>query len=224
MNQTIEYKVGEDIISIIEGHIYDFYNGKVDFKGTSPERTVYIRTGIGGMHSINKRLMETAKNSSMVISAMDVSKISNGIITIHDSDENGEPYTQWVVPFLANVRFYIEPSFDNSPTQEQIEKGSNPKIQGFLQSSYNYTITDNLSGDVIELIANGYKEPEVPKKYYWLHWLRNSKYIGEDVIIEHPFSYIAIMNKEDGSDFFDLTNWKEITKEEYELWNKVNDL
>lgn len=57
--------------------------------------------------------------------------------------------------------------------------------------------------------------------YYWIcwEWINNiGKYIESDVFTEHPFKAIARKRKK-SKGIFVILNYKEITKEEYEMFN-----
>jgi hypothetical protein len=59
----------------------------------------------------------------------------------------GFAYTSYVIPFLANVKFVLNPAFDNLHTND-IE---NPIIDGFPLSSYSFIIfdiTDNTNDNI----------------------------------------------------------------------------
>lgn len=62
-------------------------------------------------------------------------------------------------------------------------------------------------------------------KYYWILVERETfsgKYTFDNVIKEHPFSYVrSLYNPLLQEERMTLLNWKEITKEEYELYQTV---
>ena len=62
------------------------------------------------------------------------------------------------------------------------------------------------------------------EKYYWLSFNKLNKFkasiIYDMVSTEHPFIVIKKINKEEAGEYsYSLVNYKEITKEEYELFN-----
>jgi hypothetical protein len=57
------------------------------------------------------------------------------------------------------------------------------------------------------------------QKYYWISFQRETL-IVEDVTIQHPFIKITKMRNQN-SKYGSLLNWKEITKEEYDLFNDI---
>lgn len=121
-------------LDLFKSEIFNFFNGKVEFQGPDPKRSLVVQTGMGGMRLVNEAIRREAVNSGLVINASDV-----GAITGKGMDLNfGFAYTQYVIPFLANVKFVLNPAFDNINTND-IE---NPIIDGFPLSSYNFIIFD----------------------------------------------------------------------------------
>jgi hypothetical protein len=124
-------------LELFRSEIYNFYNGRVEFQGPDPKRQLIVQTGMGGMKLVNESIKREAANSGLVIQAA----ANNGIgaITGQGMDLNfGFAYTSYVIPFLANVKFVLNPAFDNVHTND-IE---NPLIDGFPLSSYNFIIFD----------------------------------------------------------------------------------
>jgi hypothetical protein len=133
-------------LDLFRSEIYNFYNGKVEFKGPDPKRQLIVQTGMGGMRLVNEAIKKEASSAGLVINASDI-----GAITGKGMDLNfGFAYTQYVIPFLANVKFVLNPAFDNIHTND-IE---NPIIDGFPLSSYNFIIfdiTDNTNDNIFLL-------------------------------------------------------------------------
>jgi hypothetical protein len=133
-------------LDLFKSEIFNFFNGKVEFQGPDPKRSLIVQTGLGGMKLINEAIKKEAINSGLVINASEV-----GAITGKGMDLNfGFAYTQYVIPFLANVKFVLNPAFDNIHTND-IE---NPIIDGFPLSSYNFIIfdiTDNTNDNIFLL-------------------------------------------------------------------------
>jgi hypothetical protein len=136
-------------LDLFRNEIFNFYNGKVEFKGPDPKRQLIVQTGMGGMRLVNESIKKEAANSGLVIQAA----ANNGIgaITGQGMDLNfGFAFTSYVIPFLANVKFVLNPAFDNIHTND-IE---NPLIDGFPLSSYNFIIfdiTDNTNDNIFLL-------------------------------------------------------------------------
>lgn len=133
-------------LDLFRNEIYNFFNGKVEFKGPDPKREIIVQTGMGGMKMVNEAIKKESVNSGLLIQAADI-----GAITGKGMDLNfGFAYTSYVIPFLANVKFVLNPAFDNIHTND-IE---NPIIDGFPLSSYNFIvfdITDNTNDNLFLL-------------------------------------------------------------------------
>ena len=140
------YNKGSFNLDLFKSEIFNFFNGKVEFQGPDPKRALVVQTGLGGMKLVNEAIKKEAVNSGLVINAHEV-----GAITGKGMDLNfGFAYTQYVIPFLANVKFVLNPAFDNVHTND-IE---NPIIDGFPLSSYNFIIfdiTDNTNDNIFLL-------------------------------------------------------------------------
>jgi hypothetical protein len=137
-------------LDLFKSEIFNFFNGRVEFKGPDPQRKLVVQTGMGGMKLVNEAIKKEAVNSGLVLNAHEL-----GAVTGKGMDLNfGFAYTQYVIPFLANVQFVLNPAFDNVHTND-IE---NPIIDGFPLSSYNFIIfdiTDN-TNDNIYLLKLGW--------------------------------------------------------------------
>ena len=133
-------------LDLFKSEIFNFFNGKVEFKGPDPQRSLIVQTGMGGMKLVNEAIKKEAVNSGLVLNAHEL-----GAVTGKGMDLNfGFAYTSYVIPFLANVKFVLNPAFDNVHTND-IE---NPIIDGFPLSSYNFIIfdiTDNTNDNIFLL-------------------------------------------------------------------------
>ena len=133
-------------LDLFRSELYNFYAGKVDFQGPDPKRQLIVQTGMGGMRMVNEAIKREAMASGLLIQAADI-----GAITGKGMDLNfGFAYTSYVIPFLANVKFVLNPAFDNLHTND-IE---NPIIDGFPLSSYSFIIfdiTDNTNDNIFLL-------------------------------------------------------------------------
>jgi hypothetical protein len=143
------YNKGSFNLDLFKSEIFNFFNGRVEFKGPDPKRKLVVQTGMGGMRLVNEAIKKEAINSGLIINASEI-----GAITGSGMDLNfGYAYTQYVIPFLANVQFVLNPAFDNIHTND-IE---NPIIDGFPLSSYNFIIfdiTDNTNDNIFLLKLN----------------------------------------------------------------------
>jgi len=123
-------------LDMFKTELYNFYQGKVELEGPDPQRTLIVQTGIGGMKLVNDAIAKEAAGlgSNYVINAD-----ANGIVSGSGMDLGfGYAFTSYVIPFLANVRFVLNPAFDNLHTND-IE---NPLIDGRPLSSYSFIIFD----------------------------------------------------------------------------------
>lgn len=136
-------------LEMFRAELYNFYAGRIEFQGPDPKRKLVVQTGMGGMRMVNEAIKREAANSGLVIQAAS----NNGIGAIQGQGMNlgyGYAYTSYVIPFLANVEFVLNPAFDNLHTND-IE---NPQIDGFPLSSYSYIIfdvTDNTQDNIFLL-------------------------------------------------------------------------
>jgi hypothetical protein len=137
-------------LDLFKNELFNFFNGKVEFKGPDPQRKIVVQTGMGGFKLVSEAIKKEAINSGLVTNASEI-----GAITGKGMDLSfGYAYTQYIIPFLANVQFVLNPAFDNIHTND-IE---NPLIDGFALSSYNFIvfdITDN-NNDNIYLLKLGW--------------------------------------------------------------------
>lgn len=143
-------------LELFRSEIFNFYNGKVEFKGPDPGRQIIVQTGMAGMRMVNEAIKKEAFTANLgssysgLVANMDKSGV--GAITGNNAmDLNfGFAFTSYTIPFLANVKFVLNPAFDNVHTND-IE---NPIIDGFPLSSYNFIvfdITDNTNDNIFLL-------------------------------------------------------------------------
>jgi hypothetical protein len=136
-------------LELFRAELYNFYNGRVDFTGPDPQRKIVVQTGMGGMRMVNEAIKREAASQNFAIDPSDKA----GIGAIKGQGMNlgfGYAYTSYVIPFLANVEFVINPAFDNVHTND-IE---NPIIDGHPLSSYSFIIfdiTDNTNDNIYML-------------------------------------------------------------------------
>lgn len=136
-------------LEMFRAELYNFYAGRVEFTGPDPKRKIVIQTGMGGMRMVNEAIKAEAASQNFQINASE----KMGIGAIRGTGMNlgyGYAYTSYVIPFLANVEFVINPAFDNVHTND-IE---NPIIDGYPLSSYSFIIfdvTDNTQNNIFLL-------------------------------------------------------------------------
>ena len=146
------------------------YVGKVNFEGPDPQRELIVQTGIAGMQQANEAILKMAVNSGLVTNASEIGAIKGSGMDLHF----GFAYTSYVIPFLANVKFVINPAFDNVEANN-IE---NPMINGFRLSSYSYIIFDitDRGNDNIKLLQDQYNH-----ELTWMHQNGTADYMGKKV-------------------------------------------
>ena len=140
------YNKGQFNMDLFKSEIFNFYNGKVDFTGPDPKREIIIQTGRAGMEQVSQAVKREAMSSGLIINASDIGAISGSSMDLNF----GFAFTRFTIPYLANVKFVLNPAFDNIHTSD-IE---NPIIDGYPLSSYNYIIfdvTDNLNDNIFLL-------------------------------------------------------------------------
>jgi hypothetical protein len=136
-------------LEMFRAELYNFYAGRVEFTGPDPKRKIVVQTGMGGMRMVNEAIKAEAASQNFQINASE----KMGIGAIRGTGMNlgyGYAYTSYVIPFLANVEFVINPAFDNVHTND-IE---NPIIDGYPLSSYSFIIfdvTDNTQNNIFLL-------------------------------------------------------------------------
>lgn len=124
-------------IELFRAELYNFYNGRVEFTGPDPKRDIIVQTGMGGMRMVNEAIKREAAADNFIT----VNGDKSGINAVKGEGMNlgwGYAFTSYVIPFLANVRFVINPAFDNVHTNDV----ENPIIDGFPLSSYSFIIFD----------------------------------------------------------------------------------
>jgi len=136
-------------LELFRSEIFNFYNGKVEFKGPDPQRQIIVQTGMAGMKMVNEAIKKEAFNTVGAGLVANIDKSGLGAISGNNAmDLNfGFAFTSYTIPFLANVKFVLNPAFDNVHTND-IE---NPIIDGFPLSSYNFIvfdITDNTNDNI----------------------------------------------------------------------------
>jgi len=125
-------------LDMFKSELYNFYQGKVEFKGPDPQRQLVVQTGIGGMQLINKAIADEVYGSGLVQNASDIGAVKGKGMDL----DYGFAYTSFTIPFLANVKFVLNPAFDNLHTNDV----ENPLIDGRPLSSYSFIIFDITDG------------------------------------------------------------------------------
>lgn len=121
-------------LDMFESEIYNFFRGKVDFKGPDSQNKLIVQTGLAGMRMINKAIRDVVNATGMIQNVTDMGVVYGS----HMNLGYGQSFTQYKIPFLANLEFVVNPAFDNVQ-QNEIE---NPTVDGFPLSSYSFIIYD----------------------------------------------------------------------------------
>lgn len=163
------YNIGTfDLNSVLKAELFNFYNGRVDFTGPDPKRQVIVQTGMAGMQQANDAILSYAVNSGLVINGSDVGAIKGSGMDL----SFGYAYTSYTIPFLANVKFVVNPALDPVVANDV----ENPYINGFRLSSYAYIIWDvtaNGGSDNIRLLKRADDEGLV-----WFYQNGTCDYMG----------------------------------------------
>jgi hypothetical protein len=173
------YNIGTFTLNILEDQVYNFFRGRVDFVGPDPERKLVVQTGIAGMRQINNAIKTMAVNAGLVINATEVGAISN--MKLKDGQslmqsgmdlDFGYAYTSYTIPFLANLKFVVNPALDPVLAND-IE---NPWVNGYRTSSYCYIvwdITDNPEDNIFLM-----KKQTDEDDFQWFYQNGTSDYMG----------------------------------------------
>lgn len=121
-------------LDMFKAELYNFYQGRVELQGPDPKRQIIVQTGLGGMKLVNEAIKAEANASGLLVRATDIGAVSGTNMDLNF----GFAYTSYVIPFLANVKFVLNPAFDNLHTND-IE---NPLIDGHPLSSYSFVVFD----------------------------------------------------------------------------------
>lgn len=152
------YDLADFSLDMFENELFNFFNGRVTFDGPDSKRKIIVQTGLGGMKLAIKKIREIALSQGLVTNSSDI-----GAITGKSMDLNyGFSFTSYDIPFLANVKFVINPAFDNVNNND-IE---NPMINGYCLSSYSFIVNDVTDGpdDNICLLKYG---PDHAMKWFY---------------------------------------------------------
>lgn len=173
------YNIGTFTPNIIENQVYNFFRGRVDFVGPDPERKLIVQTGQAGMRQMNNAIKTMAVNSGLVINATEVGAISNMKLKNGESLmqsgmdlDFGYAYTSYTIPFLANLKFVVNPALDPVLAND-IE---NPWVDGYRTSSYCYIIwdiTDNPEDNIFLM-----KKQTDEDDFRWFYQNGTSDYMG----------------------------------------------
>jgi hypothetical protein len=128
------YNKSDFKLDIFRSELFNFYNGKVDFQGPDSKRQLIVQTGMGGMRMINEAIKREAFSSGLVMNAKELEAIKGQGMDLGF----GFSFTEYMIPFLANIKFVLNPAFDNLQNND-IE---NPIVDGHRLSSYSFIVFD----------------------------------------------------------------------------------
>lgn len=160
-NKTV-YQLDNFSLKMFKNSIYNYFNGKVNFDQSDSGRMLVVQTGLGGMEMISNSIAKEVGGSGFLLDATKIGALTGPAMNL----VYGVNWTGFNIPFLANVRFVVNPAFDNL-VQNDIE---NPLIDGRPLTSYSFIIYDfnNEQGnDNIVLLKYA---PDGDTRASELHW------------------------------------------------------
>jgi len=128
------YNKADFRLDIFRSELFNFYNGKVDFQGPDSKRQLIVQTGLGGMRIINEAIKREAFSSGLVMNAKELDAVTGSGMDLGF----GFSFTEYMIPFLANIKFVLNPAFDNLQNNDT----ENPIIDGHRLSSYSFIVFD----------------------------------------------------------------------------------
>lgn len=140
--KQIEYKVGEDIMSLIQQQIYEVYQTKgTSFMGPNSDVEFFVETGIAGMREVDKAIKQMVITSGLVINAAELGAITG-------KKNEGKYFTSYHAPFLGTVHFSLNKELDPKNTEY---------LNGYAKSSYTYRLlaAEDSPKIVTEIVATG---------------------------------------------------------------------
>jgi hypothetical protein len=128
------YAIENFTLKMFKNAIYNYFNGKVNFDRSDSGRTLIVQTGLGGIEMVSNAVAKEVGASGLLLNATELGAVKGDPMNL----TYGLNWTGFNIPFLANVRFVVNPAFDNK-VQNEIE---NPLIDGRPLSSYSFVIYD----------------------------------------------------------------------------------
>lgn len=132
--QKVIYQKSNFTLKMFKNAIYNYFNGKVNFDRSDSGRVLVVQTGLGGMEMVSEAIAREVGGTGLLLNATDLKAVTGSPMELNF----GMNWTGYNIPFLANVRFVVNPAFDNK-VQNDIE---NPLIEGRPLSSYSFIIYD----------------------------------------------------------------------------------
>ena len=139
MSKIIEYRIGDDITSIIEDTIYNLPGNEQRMGPMEPENTFTIVTGRLGEYLLSSNISKKAADSGLI----DVS-------LPYKEPTAFFPFASYTIPFLATVKVEVDLKLEKPEACVD-----NYKIAGHYKSSYGITVKDSNDNVVVELVCIG---------------------------------------------------------------------
>lgn len=140
------YNKNQFNLDLFRSEIFNFFNGKENFVGPDPNRSIVVQTGMAGMKLATEAIAKYALSQGFIVDATNI-----GAITGKGMDLGfGFAFTHFTIPFLANIKFVLNPALD--PVHDS--DIDNPIIDGYRLSSYSFIIfdiTDNMNDNIFLL-------------------------------------------------------------------------
>lgn len=144
MTWNTNYRVEEDVTSIIENALYKSLGGMDgNFGVLEPANVFTITTGLGGAYLVNKGLQNKTKGTGLIVAGSNLPSLTEF------------SRIDYSLPFLGRVHVEVDTALD-----EYQAIPDNKHINGFLQSSYNMTLKKE-DGTVIGHMNCTGKRPEL---------------------------------------------------------------
>lgn len=156
-------------LDMFDSELFNFYNGRIDFKGPDSQNELIVQTGIAGMKLVSEAIERKAFSKPMEVQAADIGAIEGKSMDL----SYGIAFTRFKIPFLANVKFVLNPALD--PTEaNDIE---NPILNtGYRLSSYSFIIFDitQMKKGNIKMLRDMYDN-----EFMWRYRNGNMDYLGK---------------------------------------------
>ena len=137
------YNKAQFNLDLFRSELFNFFNGKENFVGPDPKRSIVVQTGLAGMKIATEAIAKYAFAQGFTVNASDIGAITNKGMDLGF----GFSFTSFVIPFIANVKFVLNPALDPVHDNDL----DNPIIDGYRLSSYSFIIfdvTENMNDNI----------------------------------------------------------------------------
>lgn len=137
------YNKAQFNLDLFRSELFNFFNGKENFVGPDPKRSIVVQTGLAGMKLATEAIAKYAFAHGFTVNASDIGAITNKGMDLGF----GFSFTSFVIPFIANVKFVLNPALDPVHDNDL----DNPIIDGYRLSSYSFIIfdvTENMNDNI----------------------------------------------------------------------------